>query len=193
MAAFRDRFIVPDPALIYLDGNSLGRLPTTTAAFAADLITHQWGAQLIRSWNAAWFTAPERIGAKLARLLGADPDEVIVADSTSINLFKLAVAALRARPGRTRILTDDLMRPVGKSFRRARQAIVPSGAGRPRGMPVRSLPTVEAAVLLAPPTPPDCRLAKGGRSLTNDNEVLNLPWRPAREAPDSGSCSLPRG
>ena len=111
LAPFRDRFIVPDPALIYLDGNSLGRLPTTTAAFAADLITHQWGAQLIRSWNAAWFTAPERIGAKIAHLLGADPDEVIVADSTSINLFKLAVAALRARPGRTRILTDDLNFP----------------------------------------------------------------------------------
>ena len=111
LAPFRDRFVVPDPALIYLDGNSLGRLPKATAARAADLITHQWGTQLIRSWNTGWLTAPQRIGAKIAHLLGADPDEVILADSTSINLFKLAVAALRARPGRTRILTDDLNFP----------------------------------------------------------------------------------
>jgi kynureninase len=111
LAHFRERFVVTEPGLIYMDGNSLGRLPRDTVARAEDLITHQWGTRLIRSWNEGWFTAPERIGAKIARLLGAQPDEVIVADSTSINLFKLVVAALRAQKGRLRVLTDDLNFP----------------------------------------------------------------------------------
>ena len=69
------------------------------------------GRALIRSWNEGWFTAPERIGAKIAALIGAQPDEVIVADSTSVNLFKLVVAALRLQQGRSRILTDNLNFP----------------------------------------------------------------------------------
>ncbi len=111
LAHFRERFVVNEPDLIYMDGNSLGRLPRATVARAEDLITRQWGTRLIRSWNEGWFNAPERVGAKIARLLGAHEDEVIVADSTSINLFKLLIAALRARQGRTRILTDDLNFP----------------------------------------------------------------------------------
>ena len=71
----------------------------------------QWGRRLIRSWNEGWFDAPARIGAKIAGLIGAGPDEVIVADSTSVNLFKLVAAALRARTGRSTILTDDLNFP----------------------------------------------------------------------------------
>ena len=82
---------------------------------ANDLVTRQWGDRLIRSWNEGWFDAPERVGAKIAGLLGAQPDEVIVADSTSVNFFKLLVAGLRhARQRdarRTRILTDDLNFP----------------------------------------------------------------------------------
>jgi len=111
LAHFRDRFVVDDPDLIYLDGNSLGRLPTATQALADDLVRRQWGGGLIRGWNDGWFAAPERIGAKIARLIGARSDEVIVADSTSVNLFKLVAAALRARPGRPRIVTDDLNFP----------------------------------------------------------------------------------
>ncbi len=111
LASFRERFVITEPELIYMDGNSLGRLPRTTLPLAEDLIQRQWGTRLIRSWNEGWFTAPERVGAKIAQLIGAQPDEVIVADSTSVNLFKLAVAALRARPGRSRILTDDLNFP----------------------------------------------------------------------------------
>lgn len=111
LARFRDRFVVDDPDLIYLDGNSLGRLPRVTAALADDLVRRQWGGNLIRGWNDGWFDASERIGAKIAGLIGARPDEVIVADSTSVNLFKLVVAALQARRGRTRILTDDLNFP----------------------------------------------------------------------------------
>lgn len=115
LARFRASFAHPDAGLIYVDGNSLGRLPHTAATHARDLVERQWGEHLIRSWNEGWFDAPERIGAKIAGLIGAQPDEVIVADSTSVNLFKLLVAALRhvhsLAPGRTRILTDDLNFP----------------------------------------------------------------------------------
>ena len=111
LAHFRERFVIADPDLIYLDGNSLGRLSQDTVALADDLLRRQWGTRLIRSWNEGWFEAPEHVGAKIARLIGAQADEVIVADSTSVNLFKLVVAVLRARSGRTRILTDNLNFP----------------------------------------------------------------------------------
>jgi kynureninase len=111
LAHFRHRFFIDDPELVYMDGNSLGRLPFETIDRTRDIIEHEWGTRLIQSWNEGWFTAPERIGGKIARLIGAQPDEVIVADSTSINLFKLVVAALRAQSGRSRILTDDLNFP----------------------------------------------------------------------------------
>jgi kynureninase len=111
LAHFRERFVITDPDLIYMDGNSLGRLPQSTVTLAKDLIQHQWGDRLIRYWNEGWFTAPERVGAKIARLIGAEPDEVIIADSTSVNLFKLVVAALRFQQGRSRILTDNLNFP----------------------------------------------------------------------------------
>lgn len=111
LAHFRERFVIAEPDLIYMDGNSLGRLPKDTVTLAEDLIYQQWGARLIRSWNEGWFEAPERVGAKIARLIGAQPQEVIVADSTSVNLFKLVVAALRVQQGRTRILTDNLNFP----------------------------------------------------------------------------------
>ncbi len=111
LAHFRERFVIADPDLIYMDGNSLGRLPRATVSLAEEIIQQQWGERLIRSWNEGWFTAPERVGAKIARLIGAQPDEVIVADSTSVNLFKLVVAALRIQHGRSRILTDNLNFP----------------------------------------------------------------------------------
>ncbi|GAC1434600.1 MAG: kynureninase [Ktedonobacteraceae bacterium] len=111
LAHFRERFVITDPTLIYMDGNSLGRLPKATISLAEDVLHRQWGERLIRSWNESWFTAPERIGAKIAAMIGAQPDEVIVADSTSVNLFKLVVAALRFQRGRSRILTDNLNFP----------------------------------------------------------------------------------
>src|SRR6266567_239385 len=111
LAHIRERFVITDPDLIYMDGNALGRLPQETVTLAEDLIYQQWGTRLIRSWNEGWFSAPERVGAKIARLIGAQPQEVIVADSTSVNLFKLVVAALRVQQGRTRILTDNLNFP----------------------------------------------------------------------------------
>lgn len=107
----RERFIIDNSNLIYLDGNSLGRLPRATAELTGEIVRQQWGNRLIRSWNEGWFTALERLGAKIARLIGAQPDEVIVADSTSVNLFKLAMAALRYQQNRTHILADNLNFP----------------------------------------------------------------------------------
>jgi kynureninase len=102
----RARFLLPE-GLFYLDGNSLGPLPAHTPALIADAVTRQWGRDLIRSWNTAdWIGAPQRIGAKIAPLIGAAPHEVIVADSVSVNLFKLLAAALALRPGRATILTE---------------------------------------------------------------------------------------
>ena len=111
LSIFHDRFAHDDSGLIYLDGNSLGRMPRATATIVDDLVERQWAVRLIRGWNEGWFDLPLRVGAKIARLIGAQDNEVIIADSTSVNLFKLAAAALRAQPGRTRIITDDLQFP----------------------------------------------------------------------------------
>ena len=107
LARFRDAFEMP-AAVIYLDGNSLGPLPKATPKRLAAVAEGEWGQGLITSWNAAgWINAPERAGAKLARLIGARPDEVVVADSTSVNLFKLAAGALSLRPGRKTLITES--------------------------------------------------------------------------------------
>lgn len=90
----RAQFTLP-AGVIYLDGNSLGVLPKSTAARVAEVITQEWGQDLIRSWNSAgWFEAPRCAGDKIARLVGAEPNEVVATDSTSINLFKVLSAAL---------------------------------------------------------------------------------------------------
>jgi kynureninase len=111
LARFRNEFVIDDPALIYLDGNSLGRLPRRTTALIQGYVEHQWGQRLIRGWNEGWLDLGQRMGGKIAQLIGAQPDEVVVAESTSTNLFKLATAALKARPGRHKIVTDDLNFP----------------------------------------------------------------------------------
>jgi kynureninase len=111
LAHFRAEFVIDDPDLIYLDGNSLGRLPKRSAAQVRQVTELEWGGRLIRGWNEGWFNAPQRIGAKIAQLIGAEADEVIVGDSTSVNLFKCVIAALQARPGRHKVVTDDLNFP----------------------------------------------------------------------------------
>jgi kynureninase len=106
LAAHREQFDLPAD-LIYLDGNSLGALPRATPARLAAAITQEWGDGLIRSWNTAgWYELPRRVGAKIAQLIGAQPDEVIVADSTSVNLFKVLSAALALSPERRVILSE---------------------------------------------------------------------------------------
>src|SRR5438270_5015201 len=103
----REAFAIPD-GVIYLDGNSLGALPRQTAQRIDQVITEEWGAGLIRSWNNAhWIDAPARLGDKIARLIGARAGEVIVADSTSVNLFKLLSGALALNPDRRVILTEE--------------------------------------------------------------------------------------
>jgi len=111
LASFRVQFVIPDPDLIYLDGNSLGRLPKATTERVRQVVEQEWGADLIRGWNQDWWHAPVRIGEKIAGLVGAAPRQVIVCDSVSINLFKLASAALSLRPARTKIITDTLNFP----------------------------------------------------------------------------------
>jgi len=107
LAGFRDRFARDDPALIYLDGNSLGPLPLATRARIAEVVGQEWGAELVRAWN-RWIALPGQVGDLLGEhLIGAAPGQVAVCDSTTVNLYKLAWAALDARPGRDVIVTDD--------------------------------------------------------------------------------------
>jgi kynureninase len=107
LAGFRDRFVHEDPSLIYLDGNSLGPLPRATQARIAEVVAQEWGAGLVRSWH-RWIGLPGQVGDLLGEhLIGAAPGQVAVCDSTTVNLYKLACAALDARPGRSVIVTDD--------------------------------------------------------------------------------------
>jgi kynureninase len=105
LVGWRDKFVCPE-GIIYLDGNSLGQLPKATIAATSDLVTRQWGERLIRSWNEGWIDAPQRVGAMIAPLIGAAPDEVIVCDSTSVNLYKFVVAALQNDPARRVVVSE---------------------------------------------------------------------------------------
>ncbi len=107
LAGFRQRFYLPQPDLIYMDGNSLGRLPLATIDRVDEVVRAEWGQNLVRSWGDGWFEAPHRVGEKIARLVGAAPGQVVVGDSTSVNLFKLSMAALMLRPDRTKIVSDQ--------------------------------------------------------------------------------------
>ena len=106
LASFREAFVLDESDLIYMDGNSLGRLPRRTVERMRAAVEIEWGRNLIRGWNAGWFEAPERVGEKIARLVGAGPGQVVVSDATSVNLFKLALTALAMRPGRDGIVSD---------------------------------------------------------------------------------------
>jgi kynureninase len=106
LAGHRARFHLP-AGVVYLDGNSLGALPRATARRLREVIAVEWGERLIRSWNdSGWIDLPARVGDKIAQLIGAAPGEVIVADSTSINVFKALSAALALNPGRRVILSQ---------------------------------------------------------------------------------------
>ena len=111
LASFRDEFVIEDPNLIYLDGNSLGRLPKRSIAVMREAVEHAWGDRLIRLWNDGWVNTPTELGRKIARLIGAQPDEVLAMGATSSNLFRLAVAALRSQPDRPKIVSDDFNFP----------------------------------------------------------------------------------
>ena len=107
LAGFRDRFVRDDPSLIYLDGNSLGPLPLATRSRIAEVVSQEWGAGLVRSWN-RWIELPRQVGDLVGEhLVGAAPGQAAVCDSTTVNLYKLASAALDAQPGRNVIVSDD--------------------------------------------------------------------------------------
>ncbi len=106
LAHWRDEFVIEDD-VVYLDGNSLGPLPRQTSARITEAIENHWGSDLIKSWNTAdWINLPARIGGTIASLIGAQPNEVVASDSTSVNLFKVLSAAVKQRPDRKVILSE---------------------------------------------------------------------------------------
>jgi kynureninase len=106
-AIYRDRFVVSDPSTVYLDGNSLGRLPKRLAELVPEVLLQQWGSELIGSWNAHWLGLSTRIGDKIGGIIGASAGTTLVCDSTSINLYKLAMAFLERNADRPVIITDQ--------------------------------------------------------------------------------------
>ena len=106
LAPFRDRFVIPDPRLVYLDGNSLGRPPLAALERLTRVAAEEWAGRLIRGWD-EWLAGPTRVGNLLGTaLLGAEPDEVVICDSTTVNFYRLASAALDAQADRRTVITD---------------------------------------------------------------------------------------
>jgi len=135
LASARARFALPE-GVIYVDGNSLGALPAATAGRLREVTERQWGGDLIASWNVhGWIDWPARIAAKLAPVVGAKPSELLIADSTSVCLFKLLAAAVRARPGRTTILTQQQNFPT--------DLYVAQGLADMLGMKLKAVPADE--------------------------------------------------
>ncbi|MGW0912886.1 kynureninase [Streptomyces sp. NPDC002784] len=141
LAPKRAEFVLDEA--VYLDGNSLGALPVNVPEKVADVVARQWGALRIRSWEeSGWWTAPERIGDRIAPLVGAAPGQIVVGDSTSVNVFKALVAAVRmAGEGRDEILVDATTFPTdgyiaesaarltGRTLRPVRPSQVPGALG----------------------------------------------------------------
>ena len=133
LGGLRSRFALPE-GIIYLDGNSLGPLLNATRARIADVIENQWGRDLIRSWNDHdWIGATRRIGDKIAALIGAQAGEVVVADSTSVNLYKLIMAAAALKPEACEILTEAGNFPT--------DVYIAQGAAATLGLKVRQVAT----------------------------------------------------
>ena len=132
LAGYRERFLLEDPALIYLNGNSLGALPLATLARLETVLREEWGTALARSWD-HWVDLPARAGDVVGELIGAAPGQVIVTDNTTVNLYKLAAAALDARPGRRVIVTDHDNFPTDR--------YVMAGLAAQRGAELRMLAT----------------------------------------------------
>lgn len=151
LARWRAAFDLP-PGVIYLDGNSLGPPVRGTSARLRQVVDEEWGRGLIRSWNdAAWFTRAERLGDRLGRLLGAEPGETVICDSTSVNIFKVLAAALHLRPGRRAIVSDADNFPTDLYIAQGIAAFVPGVTLRLIGVdgtPASLLDEQVAAVLL---------------------------------------------
>ncbi|HVQ93310.1 MAG TPA: kynureninase [Mycobacteriales bacterium] len=140
LAAFRGRFEWPDPSFIYLDGNSLGMLPTAALARAQHVVAQEWGQRLIQAWYTGWLRQPARVGDLLGEaLLGAAPGQVVVADSTTVNYYKLAAAALDARPGRRVVVSAAADFPTDR--------YVLAGLAAARGLELRLVESAETTGL----------------------------------------------
>lgn len=114
LRGYRDRFVIADPNLCYLDGNSLGRLPQATIDAISHVLTDEWGTQLVAGWE-NWVDMAQRVGDRFGEAtLGAAPGQVLVTDTTSVNLYRLAIAAIRDRPGRTTIVVDEANFPTDR-------------------------------------------------------------------------------
>jgi len=115
LACFRDRFVIGTDLVAYLDGNSLGRLPKTTVERLRRLVETEWGYRLIRSWDAGWVDLPTQVGDRLGEaVLGAGAGQTVVADSTSVNLYKVLYAACGLVPERSEIVIDDTNFPTDR-------------------------------------------------------------------------------
>ncbi len=135
LASYREQFVSNDPDLIYLDGNSLGRLPKSVIVRMQKVMEEEWGTDLIRGWNKGWWESPSRIGDKIGSILGAAKGQVLVGDQTSINLFKLATAALTLQPQKKRIITDTFNFPSDLYILQGIVKLLsPSPTGSPTGV-----------------------------------------------------------
>ncbi|MFM1951626.1 MAG: hypothetical protein RJA33_420 [Actinomycetota bacterium] len=114
LAHFRQQFLITDPDLCYLDGNSLGRLPHQTIKAVNDFLTHEWGREVVTGWS-HWVDEAQPAGDLLGRsVLGAAPGQVLVCDTTSVNFYQLCLAAINSRPGRKTIITDAANFPTDR-------------------------------------------------------------------------------
>ncbi|MES4906268.1 MULTISPECIES: kynureninase [unclassified Streptomyces] len=155
LRAKRADFVLDDT--VYLDGNSLGALPAAVPARLADVVAREWGQLRIRSWEeSGWWTAPERIGDRVGRIVGAGPGQVVVGDSTSVNVFKALVGAVRIAQGRSaardeprdeprdEILVDESTFPT--------DGYIAESAARLTGCALRPVPAPEMAAAVGPRT-----------------------------------------
>jgi kynureninase len=114
LAKFRAQFVISDPNICYLDGNSLGRLPHATVKAVNDFLTNEWGPEVVTGWG-HWVDEAQPIGDLIGRsTLGAAPGQVLTCDTTSVNFYQLALAAIHARPGRKTIITDTANFPTDR-------------------------------------------------------------------------------
>ena len=144
---YRNKFFIADQGLCYLDGNSLGRLPRATIDALAQVTVDGWGTQLVTGWE-NWIDMAQRVGDRFGEVaLGAAPGQVLVTDTTSVNLYRLAIAAIRDRPGRTTIVVDEANFPTDR--------YVLQGIAHDLGLKLVTIPTEDPSVATAERVTPE--------------------------------------